>query len=69
MMLFTLSGALDISEVRTAVEMSVIAWAELLGQTFIAKQMLLFLELFLLISVLSSGVSEITLFLTVLTTY
>ena len=47
MMLFTLSGAFDISEVRTAVEMSVIACVELLGQASIAKQMLLFLELFL----------------------
>ena len=69
MMLFTLSGALDISEVRTAAAMSVIAWVELLGQAFIAKQMPSFLVLFLLRVTFSSGVSVITLFPTVLKIY
>ena len=68
-MLFTLSGAFDISEVRTAAEMSVTAWVECLGQTFITKQLLSFLELFLFRSIFSTGVSVITLFPTVLRTY
>lgn len=60
-MLFILSGALDIREARTAVEMSVMAWVKLSYQPSITKTDVVVPRIVLLGVILFSDISEVIL--------